>query len=65
MISTVLLRTAKKGGHDWGSRDYNDPVRCQVSYCPCNNGKGFCTLPSQIDIGTDGRCKKAKDFKDE
>lgn len=64
MTATMRLR-APRGPHEpQVSRDYAaDDVKCRVSYCPCNDRKGHCTLPSQIDIRADGVCQKSVDFK--
>lgn len=71
LVTVALSRTAARRerrrharsakyprSRDWAPHD----VRCQVAYCPCNR-HGRCTLPSQIDIGPDGKCRKADEFK--
>lgn len=52
------------GGHHnvpWSSRDYHLEVSCAYERCPANRG-GFCSMPSAIAIGADGKCATGQDL---
>jgi hypothetical protein len=62
-VRGLMGRTAKGSGHhEWASRDYSDPVKCECKACPCNNQRGECEIPSKCIIGSDAACKTGLDF---
>jgi hypothetical protein len=44
------------------SRDFEQTMKCSNTTCPYHDKGSYCSSPSIVEIGVDGRCKPYSDW---